>query len=63
MDISEFIMQCRLEQAQKLLAHSDMSLSEISAYLCFSSQSYFQNVFKKKFGMTPRQYRIEYRKA
>ena len=63
MDISEYIMQCRLEQAQKLLAHSDMSLSEISAYLCFSSQSYFQNVFKKKFGMTPRQYRIEYRKA
>lgn len=57
--ISSFIMRCRLEEAKSLLTYSDKSLNEISTYLCFSSQSYFQNVFKKKYGMTPKQYRAE----
>ena len=50
-------MRCKLEEAKSLLTHSDKTLSEISNYLCFSSQSYFQNVFKQKFGLTPKQYR------
>ena len=50
-------MRCKLEEAKSLLTYSDKSLIEISNYLCFSSQSYFQNVFKKKYGMTPKQYR------
>lgn len=56
-DISSFIMRCKLEDAKSLLSYTDKPLSEISSYLCFSSQSYFQNVFKKKYGMTPMQYR------
>jgi len=61
-DISSFIMRCKLEEAKSLLTFSDRSLSEISNYLCFSSQAYFQNVFKKRFGMTPKQYRTDSRK-
>lgn len=56
-DISDFIMQCKLEEAKSLLRYSDKPLSEISNYLCFSSQSYFQNVFKRKYNLTPKQYR------
>lgn len=56
-DISSYIMRCKLEEAKSLLTYSDKTLSEISSYLCFSSQSYFQNVFKKKYGLTPTQYR------
>ena len=56
-EISRFIKQCKLEEAKSLLTYSDKSLSEISNYLCFSSQSYFQNVFKQKYGLTPKQYR------
>ena len=56
-DLNAFIMRCKLEEAKSLLAYSDKALSEISSYLCFSSQAYFQNVFKKKYGMTPLQYR------
>lgn len=37
-----------------------MTLAEISSYLCFSSQSYFQNVFKKEYGVTPMQYRRQH---
>lgn len=57
MPISAYITKCRLEDAKRLLAYSDKSLAEISAYLCFSSQAYFQNVFKKQYGITPLQYR------
>ena len=55
-------MNARLEEARNLLTHSEKSLAEISNYLCFSSQAYFQNVFKKKFGITPTQYRKDSRK-
>lgn len=56
-DLSSFILRCRLEEARSLLAYSDKPLSEISSYLCFSSQAHFQNAFKKKYGLTPMQYR------
>lgn len=55
--IGAFITRCKLEEAKSLLTYSDKSLAEISSYLCFSSQSYFQNVFKKQYGVTPMQYR------
>ena len=55
--ISAFIMKCKLEEAKNLLSFTNKSLSEISNYLCFSSQAYFQNVFKKNYGITPLQYR------
>ena len=51
------IFECMLEEAKSLLTYSDKTLSEISNYLCFSSQAYFQTVFKKKYGLTPTQYR------
>lgn len=53
----EFIMRCKLEEAKEMLAYTNKSLNEISQILCFSSQSYFNNVFKKHFGMTPGDYR------
>lgn len=56
-NIGAYIARCKLEEAKALLTYSDKSLTEISNYLCFSSQSYFQNVFKKKYGLTPMQYR------
>ncbi len=55
--IGEFITRCRLEEARYLLRYTSKSLSAISNYLCFCSQSHFQTAFKKQFGMTPLQYR------
>lgn len=56
-NMGAFIMRCKLEEARSLLTYTDKTLSEISSYLCFSNQSHFQNVFKKKYGITPMQYR------
>ena len=58
--ISNFIIKCKIRDAKRLLRYSGRSLSEISAHLCFSSQAYFQTVFKKSTGMTPNEYRNAY---
>ncbi|MBR5985352.1 MAG: helix-turn-helix domain-containing protein [Clostridia bacterium] len=58
-DINSFIMRCKLEEARSLLMYSEQSIIEISNYLCFSSQSYFTNVFHKKYGLTPKEFRLK----
>lgn len=55
--VNAFIMRCKMEEAKQLLKYTDKSVSVISSYLCFSSQSHFQTAFKKQFGVTPLQYR------
>lgn len=55
--LNEFIMKAKLEEAKQLLIYTNQSISEISNYLCFSSQSYFQNKFKYFFNCTPYNYR------
>lgn len=57
MNLSEYITQLKMSEAKHLLAHSDKSLSLISAYLGYSSQSHFCRVFKKYVGMSPSDYR------
>ncbi len=55
--LSEFITHTKIDEACSLLSYTDKTLTEISNYLYFSSQSYFQNVFKKVTGYTPARYR------
>ena len=62
MSVGAFITRTKLEEACDLLTYDDRSLAEISAYLGYSSQSYFQNVFKKEYQMTPMQYRKLHRR-
>ena len=57
--IGTYIQKAKVARAQNLLKYSDRSLAEISDYLCFSSQSYFGQIFKKVTGMTPREYQLE----
>lgn len=55
--VSTYITGLRMEFAGRLLASSDLKVDDIAAQAGFSSASYFNLVFKKKFGMTPTQYR------
>lgn len=57
-NLSEYILSQRLSEATYMLANSDMSISAISELLQFSSQSHFTDRFKKKYGITPLQYRL-----
>lgn len=55
--ITEYANYHKVNMAKQLLRFTDKPLSEISSYLSFCSQSYFQKVFKRVTGMTPTAYR------
>ena len=57
MTLSQYMQEQKIEKAKSLLKTTDRSILEIATYLGFSSQGYFQNVFKKCTGMTPKDYR------
>ncbi|MCF0108693.1 MAG: AraC family transcriptional regulator [Erysipelotrichaceae bacterium] len=55
-----YITRLRIDEAKRLLTISNNSLASIAEALGFSSQSHFQNVFRKETGKTPLQYRKEH---
>jgi len=55
--IGEYTTQIKIIEAKRLLESSNLTLAQISEHLGFSSQSYFQNVFKKNTGITPAMFR------
>lgn len=55
--LSELVNQQRLGVARRLLAESDMPISEIVGYVNFSSENYFCKKFKSVFGCTPLAFR------
>lgn len=55
----EYVLKEKIEEAKRLLQYTNKSLSAISNYLNFSSQSHFNNAFKKEVNMTPNKYRKE----
>lgn len=56
MSVTDFIKKQKIKEAKYLLDCHAYSISEISELLCFSSQSYFGNIFKEETGMTPLEY-------
>jgi len=58
--ICGYIIKKRIEAAENMLKFSDYSSTEISNYLCFSSESHFIHVFKKITGYTPKHYREQF---
>lgn len=53
----EFLLDVKIEKAKILLKHSDQTISETCYQSGFSSNSYFCQVFKKKTGISPSQYK------
>lgn len=54
---SEFIRLIRLRHAERLLAESQLTISEIAYRVGFSSQRYFSKCFKDLYGYMPSQYK------
>ncbi|MBR4321709.1 helix-turn-helix transcriptional regulator [Treponema sp.] len=60
--IAQYIQKKRVEAAKNLLVFTEYSVSDISNYLQFSTESYFISVFRKFTGVTPKKYReVHYR--
>ncbi len=60
MTLTEYVLKEKIEEGKRLLRYTDKSLSAIAAYLGFSSQSHFSNVFRKYAGYLPSEYRLKH---
>lgn len=52
-----YLIRRRIEESRYLLRETDLSLSQISRMLGFSSASYFSQTFRRTEGITPMEYR------
>jgi AraC-like DNA-binding protein len=53
----DFIRKKRLENASRLLYHSEQSIEQISAECGFNDRYYFTRVFSREMGVSPARYR------
>ena len=59
----QYIIARRVERAKHLLQGGDLSLAEVAAHAGFSDQSQFSHHFKRRVGVTPRQFQTPARIA
>jgi len=55
--ITEYVAQCRMSTAKRLLKRSDLRISEVAEQAGFADANYFIRFFKKSTGLTPKKYR------
>lgn len=60
--VSEIIETRKLIEAKNQLTHSDKNISEIGFDLGYNEKSYFTNVFRKRTGQSPSEFREEMQK-
>jgi two-component system, response regulator YesN len=55
--LSQFLKQKRLEKAARLLKAGNMRVTQVARLCGFDSENYFRQQFRRRFGMSPRQFR------
>ncbi|NWF59025.1 MAG: helix-turn-helix transcriptional regulator [Fischerella sp.] len=53
----QYVMNCRIEKAKKLLVLSEETINQICQQVGFQNQSHFTSVFRRLIGITPKVYR------
>lgn len=61
-NFKELLQRKRLSKAVELMCDTDLPISDIIAAVGYENNSYFHRVFKERYHMTPRSFRIENRK-
>ena len=62
MTFREKLVRTRMEHAAWLLRHSDRRIGDIAADTGYASESRFYQTFRERFGLTPENYRVQYRR-
>lgn len=57
MSFSEYLNDMRLERAKDTLRHSDYGIAEIADMCGFQNVTYFNRLFRRKFGCSPKECR------
>ncbi len=60
---SNYLREMRLSRAMKDLCMSPMSIEEVGKRHGFTDTRHYINTFKKKYGVTPYQYRQKYKEV
>ena len=60
--IQNFLIDFRMHKSANLLVSTEMSIKEISNQIGYNDQLVFSKAFKKKFGMSPKNYRTSQNK-
>lgn len=55
----DYLTEIRLEKAKELLCCTSMQISQIAFEVGFRDYRYFSQIFKKRTGMTPREFKAE----
>ena len=55
--VMQYLENCRMKSAERLLVSTDMNVTEIARSIGYNDANYFTRVFKKKYGMSPRDFR------
>ncbi len=55
----DFLTQCRIEEAKKLLAKQNESIKQIAYQVGYQDPNYFSRMFKKVEGISPKEYHHE----
>ena len=61
-NFSQLLQEIRLEKSCQLLIETDIKITELCANVGYHNESYYINIFRKKYGITPLQYRKKYRR-
>ena len=56
---TEYLMRARIQRAGELLRHSKLKVYEVAETLGYENTTYFSTLFKRQYGVTPKQYRGE----
>ena len=60
--VTEYVTERRMDLAARLLLTSGLQIQTVAQHCGMSDVNYFSKLFKKQFGVTPRQYRAENRR-
>lgn len=55
---SEYVQNIRLSRARHLLLSTQKTIDDIANEVGYNNKGYFYKIFQKKYGMTPRQFRM-----
>uniref|UniRef100_B8HXA5 Transcriptional regulator, AraC family n=1 Tax=Cyanothece sp. (strain PCC 7425 / ATCC 29141) TaxID=395961 RepID=B8HXA5_CYAP4 len=58
-----YLHEYRLERARQLLEEGRLNVSEVARRIGFVNRSYFAAAFRKKFGVTPKQYLLHHKNS
>ena len=59
--LSDYIIHIKIERAKDILSNSSHSIRRVAELLGYTDSNYFVKLFKKRTGMTPKEYRINIR--